>query len=75
MIFVYMEYSLLPEETVSVNPYLLYHGLDLPLLREHHVIEVLYSLSQFCGFSFQLLGPGRKHAAYERYNICNKILK
>lgn len=73
--FVYMDHSLLTGETVCVNPHLLYHGLDLPLLREHHVVEVLYSLSQFCCFPFQLLGPDREHMAYERYNICNKILK
>lgn len=67
--------TLYEQQKVFVNPHLLYHGLDLPLLREHHVVEVLNSLSQFCRFPFQLLGPGREHVAYERYNICNKKLK
>lgn len=60
--FVYMLFSLLIERTVSVNPHLLYHVLDLPLLREHHVVEMLYSLSQFCCFCFQLLRPEKDHA-------------
>lgn len=50
----------LPHSGYQTLPHLFNHGFDLPLLAEHHVIQVFDPFAEVCCFRPQLLGPGRK---------------
>lgn len=55
------------DQTVSHtnSPHLLNHSLDLPLLAEHHVVQVFYSLAEIHSFTLQIFGPKHKHLSLE----------
>lgn len=53
----------LPRSRHQTLPHLFNHGFDLPLLAEHHVIQVFDPFAEVCCFRPQLLGPGRETAS------------
>lgn len=58
------------EQKVDNIFYLFNHPFDLPLLAEHHVVQVFDPLTEICCFRPQLFGPENRNGSRVSSNVC-----